>query len=146
MYRDLKMGYSFREIIRELCLLQRNKVLIGNINHSKGTIAKIKVVLRMTLRQRVCAKFASVLDCTGKKRPVSEIYDKMTHFSRTGHMQLALTVLMNDRELMTAVCLDNYLTEPDENKFIDIMDAVRCTGDSYYDRDQPQNSSADVAY
>ena len=70
----------------------------------------------------------------------------MTHFNRTGPMQLAIAPLLNDRELLTAVYLDNYLTDPDENKYRDMLDMVRETGISYYDNNQVEGGSADGAY
>ena len=126
------MGYSFNEMIREISTLHYNNVLIGDINHSKGTIAQIKQVLGRVLRQKLRKKFASPLPCTKKPRPVMELFDKMKHFHRTGQMQLAIAPLMNAKDLLTAVYLDNYLIDPDENKYKDMINLVRETGNSYY--------------
>ena len=71
--------------------------------------------------------------CTDRLRPVSALFDKMTHFGRTGQMQLAIAPLMDGKELLTAVFLDNYLVNPDENRYRDMIDAVIDTGNSYYD-------------
>ena len=146
VYGGLKMGYSFKEIIREISVLHYNKVLVGDLNHSKGTIARIKDVIARVLRQKLRSKLNSVLPCTGKLRPVMELFDKMTHFHRTGQMQLAIVPMMNDTELLTAVYLDNYLIDPDENKYKDMIDMVRETGNSYYLMNQVESGSADGAY
>ena len=146
VYGGMKMGNSLQKIIREFCMLQFNGVVIGNINHSASTVRKIKDVLASVLRGRLRVTLATPLDATGKKRPVSELFDKMTHFSKTGQMQLSIVPLVNDYELLTAVYLDNYLVDPDANKYEDMVNLVRETGNSYYLPDQVENGSADGAY
>ena len=146
IYGGLKMGFSYTKIIRELTVLHFNGVGVGNINHSKGTIAKIKDVLGKTLRDHVKKSLSAVLPCTKKPRPVSEMFDKMTHFHRTGQMQLVIAPLMNDHELFTAVYLDNYLTSPESNTYKDMINIVREVGNAYYSDCQVENASADGAY
>ena len=124
-YGGLKMGFNFREMIRELTVLHHYGVGVGNINHSEGTIRKIKDVLGKTLREEVRKKLSEVVPCTNQTRPVSEMFDKMTHFHRTGQMQLIIAPLMNDHELLTAVYLDNYLTSPEHNSYKDMINMVR---------------------
>ena len=146
VYGGLKMGFSFKEIIRELSVLHHNGVGVGNINHSKGTIAQIKETIGKTLRQNVRKKLSEKLPATTSLRPVSEMFDKMTHHNRTGQMQLVVAPLMNEHELLTPVYLDNYLIDPDSNKYSDMISMVRETGNSYYDISQVENASADGAY
>ena len=86
------------------------------------------------------------LPATSKLRPVSEMFDKMTHHNRTGQMQLIIAPLMNEHELLTPVYLDNYLIDPDFNKYADMVSMVRETGNSYYDNLQVENASADGTY
>ena len=61
-------------------------------------------------------------------------------------MQLAKAPLMNEHELLTPIFLDNYLIDPSANKYVDMMDMVRETGNSYYESSQVENASADGAY
>ena len=45
VYGGLKECHSFRHIQRDIALLHTRKVKVGNINHSKGTIDKMKKVI-----------------------------------------------------------------------------------------------------
>ena len=80
IYGGLKMGYSLLQITREITVLHYNKVLVGNLNHSKGTISQIKQVIGRVVRQRVRNKFNEPLPCTGKPRPVMELFEKNDPF------------------------------------------------------------------
>ena len=60
----------------------------------------------------------------------------MIKLFQTGQMQLVIAPLLNDSELLTAVYLDNYLVDPDANRYKDMVDLVRETGNSYYDISQ----------
>ena len=69
----------------------------------------------------------------------------MTHFHRTGQMQLVIAPLMNEHELLTAVYLDNYLTSPENNSYKDMIDIEKQEIVIYCDN-QVENASADGAY
>ena len=86
VYGGMKMGHSLQKIIREFAVLQFHGVVIGNINHSDYTIRKIKDVLAATLRKRLRVKLGTPLEATGKLRPISELFDKMTHFSKVSYL------------------------------------------------------------
>ena len=146
VYGGIQQGFSFVQIIRELSVLHFHGVNVGNINHSKGTIAKIKDCIGQVLRNKVATKLSEPLKCTGKPRPISELFDKMTHIHLTGQMQMAIAPLLNDKELLTPVYLDNYIVNPSKNKYKDMIDMVREVGDSYYDQSQVENGAADGAY
>ena len=107
-------------------------------------MAKIKEVLGKALRKTVILMFSKSLSCTDQKRPVSELFDKTTHFKQTGQMQLVITPLANSRKLLGAVYLDNYICKPDNNKYEDMIDNVRRVGAA--DRSQVENGAADGAY
>ena len=79
-------------------------------------------MLGKTLREEVRKRLSENIPCTNQQRPVSEMFDKMTHFHRTGQMQLVIAPLMNEHELLTAVYLDNYLTSPENNSYKDMID------------------------
>ncbi len=51
-------------------------------------------------------------------------------------MQLILTPLVNQHELLSIVYLDNYLIDPGANKYEDMINLVRETGQPYYDNSQ----------
>ena len=133
IYGNLKFGASYDRINRDITSMHFDHVPVGNINHSKGTIKQAKDALGKALRNELRRKFKKPLMCTDRLRPVSALFDKMTHFGRTGQMQLAIAPLMGGKELLTAVFLDNYLVNPDENRYRDMIDAVIDTGNSYYD-------------
>ena len=61
-------------------------------------------------------------------------------------MQLAIAPLLNHNELLTAVYLDNYIIDPEENKMFDMINLVRETGDNYHSPYQVENAAADGAY
>ena len=146
VYGGLKEGFSFRQIIRELTRLHFEGVSVGVINHGKGTLKKIKDQLASTLREMVKDKMHEPLPCTGNLRPVSEVVDKMTRIHETGQMSLVITPLMNRVELLTYVHIDNYTINPKENKYIDMVAAMRMVGDLYYSKEQVENAAADGAY
>ena len=47
---------SFRQILRDVCLLHTRKVKVGNINHSVGTISKMKKHLASAVQDFVKEK------------------------------------------------------------------------------------------
>ena len=61
-------------------------------------------------------------------------------------MQLIIAPLMNEHKLLTPVYLDNYLIDPNFNKYADMVSMVREIGNSYYDNLQVENASADGAW
>ena len=146
VYGGMKQGYSFSNINCELCLLARNGVEVGNINHSEGTLDKIKTVIARVLRSKVRGKLSQPLTCTKQLGPVSELFDKMTHLHRTGQMQLIIAQLMNEKELLMPIYLDNHLTTHTENTLEDMIDLVRTTAESYYLSSQVENGASDGAY
>ena len=80
VYGGMQQGHSLSQIIRDLSSLHFNGVQVGDINHSDYTIRQIKKTLGKTLRGWVIAMFAERLPSTKRPRPVSEIFDKMTHY------------------------------------------------------------------
>ena len=146
VYTGMKRGSSYSHIVGDLANLHFFKVDIGNINHSKGTIKKIKDSIARSLRKYMRKDLKDELDCTKKARPISELFDKMTHNRRTGQMQLAIAPLLNNYELLSVAYVDNYLIDPGANKYSNMMEMVREAGDTYYDPEQVENGSADGAY
>ena len=142
----LILGYSFTQMTRDLTNLHFNGVEVGNLNHSKGTIAKIKECLASNLRSDIRQVLATPLNCTGKLRPVSELFDKMTHFQITAQMHLIIVPCVNDFELLTAIFIDNYVVDPNHNTYKDMIKMVRDVGDTYYQVSQVENGAADGAY
>jgi hypothetical protein len=78
VYKGLKVALSFSQIIGLIAILQHFDVPVGNINHSKGTLEKIKKCIAKCLRVDVATVLRTPLECTGALRPISEVVDKMT--------------------------------------------------------------------
>ena len=127
-------------------MLHYHGVQVGNLNHSKGTIKKIKDVIAKVLRSKVKAVLAAPLPSTGLPRPVSELFDKMTYVHKTGQMQMIVAPILNDRELFSAIYLENYLVDPNKNRYQDMVTMVREVGSQYYADSQVENGAADGAY
>ena len=53
VYGGIQQGFSYQQIIRELSVLHYHGVNVGNLNHSVGTIFKIKNTTGSVLRKNV---------------------------------------------------------------------------------------------
>ena len=85
----------------------------------------MKDMLTNVLHERLKNKMHEPLTCTQRLRPVSEVVDKMTHPRQTGQMSLIITPLMDNYELLTAVFIDNYIINVDNNSHADMIAAMR---------------------
>ena len=146
VYKAMKWGDSFNHLIDDLAVLHHFGLDIGSINHSTCTLRKIKDTLARTLRKFLRVELQRSLESTKKPRPLSELFDKMTHNRRTGQMQMFVAPLLNETELLSVGYLDNYLVDPGENRYSHMISMVRETADMYYDRIQVENACADGAY
>ena len=97
---ESKHVFSYQRIIRELTVLHHHGVNVGNLNHSVGTIIKIKNTIGIVLWKNVSKVLNQPLPSTTR---VSELLDKMTHIHQTGQMQMVIAPLVNDKELLTAI-------------------------------------------
>ena len=107
----MKESLNFRQIQRDLYLLHTRKVKVGNINHSVGTISKMKKHLASAVQDLIKSKLKTPLKCTGKLRPLQETVDKMTLFHTTSQMQVCIAPLLNEHELFTSLYIKSYPVE-----------------------------------
>ena len=82
----IKEGFSTRIIQENICHLHIKNVEVGTINHSEGTILKIRDALAKSIKDALKAELQRPLECNGKPRPILETIDKMTHNHNTGQM------------------------------------------------------------
>lgn len=126
--------------------LHTRQVKVGNINHSKGTIAKMKTTISDQVRSAVKLKLATKLNCTGRQRPVQETVNKITHNHITSQMQVCIAPLVNDYELFTPIFIDCSPVKYVEGSYSNLIKLMREKGNSMYDSSQVKGCAADGAY
>ena len=146
VYGGMKEGFSLRQIQRELSLLFTRNVKVGNINHSNGTLSKIKKVISGQVKELVKIKLATTLKCTGRLRPVQETVDKMTHNHITSQMQVCIAPLMNNYELFTPIYTDCSPVAYVQGSYKHLVKQMREKGNLLYDPCQVEGAAADGAY
>ena len=146
VYIGMKEGFSLRLIQENICNLHLKGIEVGNINHSTGTIRKIKSSLFLSLKESLKTVMASPLACTKRVRPVCETIDKMTHNHSTGQMQMAIVPLLNNYELLTPVYIETYTVKYTEGRYAHLIESMRKAGNEYYDSTQVEGAAADGAY